>query len=310
MTDTSKSNPDSAPALVGQPLVSLSGLGEAITAGMQLAGIGPRLAFLEDPDREGQPGAKVPIALIDAEGKNAKVVVLDDVAAAFAEQAPGPRRREGTVALTDEDSFIAFINRWGNDDTVIYANTDALAFVAVMDDHPQSFSVEATRWREHRATYACPRDPAWKAWIANDGVGMAQVAFADFIESRLEDLVRTDGCAAPLDVLQMARQLTIRTKGTYQRDLNPTTGDSILINKTETDTGSTVIPRAFALAIPVFEGGERYQIEARVRFGFVDGAPRFSYTLHRRKEIERDAFNAVRRKIDGATGRLVLAGTP
>lgn len=316
MTDKIHSNaePAPAPALVGQPLVSLTGLGEAITAGMQLAGIGPRLAFLEHPDREGQPGAKVPIALITEATDDGRFIsrvrVPEDVVHAFADQAPGPRRREGTVTLTDEDSFIAFVNRWGSQATVIYANTDALAFVAVIDDHPQGDAVAAAHWRKHRATYACPRDPAWKAWIANDGTGMAQVAFADFIEARLEDMVKAEGCAAPLDVLQMARQLHIRTKGTFQREINPTTGDSILVNKTETDTGSTVIPRAFAIAIPVFEGGERYQIEARVRFGFVEGAPRFSYTLHRRKENERDAFNAIRRKIGDATDRLVLAGTP
>jgi hypothetical protein len=34
------------------------------------------------------------------------------------------------------------------------------------------------------------------------------------------------------------------------------------------------------------------------------------YTLHRRSEIERDAFNGVRATIESATGRLLLAGTP
>jgi uncharacterized protein YfdQ (DUF2303 family) len=309
-TDTDKTTP----AIATQPLVSLTGLNEALCAGVQLAGITPRLGFIEHPDRVGQPGAKIPVALvteIDDEGAPVTTVkVLTGVIEEMDKRAPGPSRRTGAVRLTDEDSFIAFVNRWSSQHTVIYADTAALAFTAVLDDHPAGAEVAEALWREHRATYACPRSPEWQAWTANDEKWLTQTAFADFIEARLEDMVKADACAAPLDVLQMARQLHIRTKGTFQREVNPTTGDSILVNKTETETGSTVIPRAFAIAIPVFEGGERYQIEARVRFGFVEGSPRFAYTMHRRKEIERDAFGAVRRKIDAATGRLVLAGTP
>jgi uncharacterized protein YfdQ (DUF2303 family) len=311
-TDTDKTTP--TPAIATQPLVSLTGLNEALCAGVQLAGITPRLGFIEHPDRVGLPGAKIPVALIseaDDDGSPiTSIEVLTGVIEEMDKRAPGPRRRTGSVRLTDEDSFIAFVNRWGTAASVIYADTAALAFTAVLDDHLDGQDIDGARWREHRATYACPRSPEWQAWTANDEKWLTQTAFADFIEARLEDMVKADACAAPLDVLQMARQLHIRTKGEFRREVNPTTGDSILVNKTETETGSTVIPRAFAIAIPVFEGGERYQIEARVRFGFVEGSPRFAYTLHRRKENERDAFGAVRRKIDTATGRLVLAGTP
>lgn len=292
----------------GQPLVSLTGLQEALAAGAQLAGIRPRIDFIEDPDRIGQRGAKVPVALIEDDA-GTSVTFLEGVQTALDRRAPGPRRRAGAVRLSDEDSFIMFVNRWSSDDTVIYADTAGLGFVAVLDDHPAGPG-EAAHWREHRAIYACPRSPEWLAWTTNDGKALGQTDFADFIESRLEDLVKADGCAPPLDVLQMARKLTIRTRGTFQRDIDPTTGDSILVNKTETETGSTVIPRAFAIGVPVFEGGERYQIEARPRLFFVEGSPRFTYVMHRRKETERDAFGAVRRKIDMATGRIVLAGQP
>lgn len=113
-----------------------------------------------------------------------------------------------------------------------------------------------------------------------------------------------------VEMLKVARELHIRTKGTFQREVNPTTGDFILVNKNETETGSTVIPRAFALAIPVFEGGERYQVEARVRFQLTGSGPMFSFTMHRRAEIERDAFDGVRQIIAVGTERPVLAGTP
>lgn len=175
--------------------------------------------------------------------------------------------------------------------------------------HPEGASSKAA-WRQHRAVYTCPRSPEWKAWSEQDGRPLAQEAFADFIEARLEDLKAGEGYPKPLDVLQMARHLVMHQKGTFKRKIDPTNGNGILINKVENDAGSTVIPRAFQLAIPVFEGGTRYLIEARVRFAIAEGRPVFSYTLHRRKEIERDAFNKVRSKFQAATAVVVLAGTP
>jgi uncharacterized protein YfdQ (DUF2303 family) len=218
------------------------------------------------------------------------------------------RPRTGTTQLTEVDSLIEHIKRWGSDATIVYADNAAMAFVAVLDDHPADPTTTAAR--THRATYACPRSAEWLCWTALDGKPQGQTQFADFIEARLEDLVGADGMPKPTDVLTVARQLNILTKGTFQREINPTNGDSIFVCKTETDAKSTQIPRAFMLAIPVFDGGVRYQIEARIRFTLIGGVPQFTYVLHRRGETERDAFGEVRAKVGKETGRLVLAGTP
>jgi uncharacterized protein DUF2303 len=111
--------------------------------------------------------------------------------------------------------------------------------------------------------------------------------------------------------LQIARSLHVMTKGEFRREVNVTTGDSTFVCKTDTDASSTRIPRAFMLGIPVFDGGVRYQVEARIRFALVGGArPAFTIMLYRRTEIERLAFGEVRKLVATATGRLVLAGAP
>lgn len=286
---------------------AIDNIATAIEAGTSLAGIGPRVTFIAHPSDDGN---KIPIALVQGSECNDEIEVLTEALAILDGRAPGPRRREGTIVLTEVDSFIAYAKRYGGERTIVYAHTDSLAFVAVLDDHPAGPSPTDTAWRGHRARYACPKSPEWLAWTALDGVAQPQDKFADFIEGRLEDLATGDGFPKATDVLQMARNLLINTKGTFQRQLNPTTGDSILVNKTETETGSTVIPRAFLLGIPVFEGGARYQVEARVRFGFSDGRPAFTYTMHRRKEIERDAFGELRATVHFATTFPVLAGSP
>ncbi len=265
-----------------------------------------RFAFIAHPDDE---TIKVPCASARVDG-NDRIELLEPVLKALEERAPGPTRRSGNTALTDSDSFIAFVKRWGSDETVIYADTARLAFIAVLDDHPAGDEHADTSWRGFRAHYSCPRSPEWLAWTGAEGKAMRQTDFADFIESRLEDMVKIEGAAAPLDMLQVARALHIKTKGTFQREINPTNGDSIFVAKTETTSDSTQIPRAFAIGIPVFEGGERYKLEARVRFAIVEGTPQFSYMLHRRKEVERDAFGAIRNEIVEATARQMLSGTP
>lgn len=256
-------------------------------------------------------GPSVPIrTVIDPQNGCTRVEVFADALDALEARDTKPRRRVGRVAFHEVDSLIQYVQRFGREDTIVYANPGTFAVEVVLNEHPKGEDNTDAAWRDHRATYSCPRSPEWIAWCEHDGKPMTQEKFADFIESRLEDLRAAPGMPAPTDVLTMARNLIMRTKGTFERQINPTTGASVLVNKTETDTGSTEIPRAFAIGVAVFEGGVPYQVEARVRLEIKEGRAAFAYVLHRRKEIERDAFQAVRAQIASETGKLVLAGNP
>lgn len=284
-----------------------------IEAGSQLAGIAPLIGEVAHPD---DPTVKVPVAIVESAGGGRHVELLEDVLEALDDRRPGPRTRSGRRVYTEVDSFIGAVRRWATPTAVIYAQTAGFSFEAVLDDHPAGAS--GTAWCADRADYACPRSNEWKIWTEQDGKGMTQLAFAEFVESRLEDMIDPakqnppleGSFPAPLDVLTMARNLQIFTKGTYSRSFDPTSGQYEFINKNENAVGSTVIHRAFLIAIPVFDGGERYQLEARIRFGLVEGVPRFSFTLHRRTEVERLAFDKVRGKVAAETKLPVFAGTP
>lgn len=279
---------------------------ELLEAGEAAGGVTARVTWLEHPEDD---TIKIPIALEHSED-GSQVIVLESAIKAMDARRGGPPRRSGITRLTEVDSFIAHVLRWGGTDTVIYADTAALAFTAVLDEHPAGPENGDTAWREHRAHYACPRSAEWKAWTEREGKPMSQGEFGDWIEARLEDLVSSKGKPAPTEVLMMARQLHIKTKGTIERVVDPVSGDYSMINKSETEPSSTLIHRAFDLAIPVFEGGARYQLEARVRFAVTEGRPAFAFVLHRRAEIERDAFLEVRTKVAAETKMLLLAGTP
>jgi uncharacterized protein YfdQ (DUF2303 family) len=274
-----------------------------LQAGADGVVVDARISTIEHP---ADTSVAVPVVL-DTPGSSIRLA--KDVLDALDARRPGPARREGTTQLTEVDSLIAYLRDWGSERTVIYADTTALKLTAVLDEHPRGPADAA--WRKHRAVYSCPRAAEWIAWTGQADKPMGQTAFGDWIETRLEDLVAAEGFPKPTEMLTVARQLHIKTTGEFRRDINPTNGDSILINKSETTPGSTQIPRAFMIGIPCFEGGDRYQIEARLRFSLEEGGkPMFTFTLHRCKEIERDAFGEVRSKVAKETGMLVLAGTP
>lgn len=293
-------------------ITNINSIDSAITLARESVRIGMRIDELGHPD---DAETAIPVFLeTNADGAT-KVEVATEALALLDRRLPGPRRREGSVRLTEVLSLIEYVKRYGDENSVIYADTKALAFSVIFDEHPPGPGTGAavgagTGWRNFRAVYACPRSPEWLTWCQSDGKAMKQEEFADFLEARLEDMAAAENYPKPIEVLAVARQLNIRTKGEFRREINPTNGDAILVCKSETDTGSTQIPRAFAIVIPVFESGARYQVEARVRFALVGGVPQFSYTLHRRAEIERDAFGEVRERIAGETGRLMLAGNP
>lgn len=265
-----------------------------------------RVLIMSHPD---DPTVVVPVALVDGE-HGAEIAVLTQALEALDARMAGPQRRDERVTLTEVDSFIAFIARWGGPDTVVYADPTAVRFEAVLDDHPAGPEVSDTAWRGHRAIYTCPRSPEWKAWVDRADKVMSQTEFADWIESRLEDLVARQGFPMPTDMLMVARQLNIKTSGEFRRDFDPTSGDYHMVSKSTTEPGSTTIPRAFMICVAIFEGGDRYDIEARVRFTISDGHPKFAYTLHRAAEIQRDAFTSVRKQIAEAAKVPILAGTP
>ncbi len=282
----------------------------AVEAGRKAASLGDRfqtLAFHPEGAPEPHISEAIPIFL----NQSGEVEVADDVLATMRGLASGPRRRQSHPCFHDLASFVAYLHRHRHlTDTVAFANLSEFSVEAIFDYHPAGPEHDVARWMEHRASYVCPRSPEWIAWTERDGKAQPQEAFADFIEARLEDITSHEakGFPKPMEVLEMARNLMVRTAGTFQRVIDPTTGTGTLVCKTEHGAESTRIPRAFLLGLRVFEGGQPYAVEARLRFELRDGRALFAYTLHRRAEIERDAFGDVQKAI--AEVVPVFAGTP
>lgn len=275
----------------------------AVAAGVESANIETRLGDV----------AGVPIALLP---EKMRLEVLTKALEEADRRADAPRRRRGVATHDEVQSFIDHVNRFKNADSVIFADVSVPKITAVFNYNPGGGDEKAARWGDHRSLYKCPLSKQWQLWTKKNEQWMSQDEFAEFIDAHISDLanphagaISTD-IAAPAAIVEMARKLTVIQHGQFQRQVNPTTGETTLINKTEHDTQSTKIHRAFLLGIPVFEAGEPYAVEARVRFALNSGRPQFMYSLFEVERVLRDAFDGVRVKVREATGLPLFAGSP
>lgn len=265
----------------------------------------------------GIESAKAESRMVDVEGVPVALIPRDFAAQTLKEaleladaRAEAPRRRKGTVITHEVDSFIDIVNRFKDDDSVVFANASAVNLTAILDYHcAGGFDEAAPRWGEHRVVYACPLSRPWKEWAAFAASIHGQDDFGNFIEEHSEDITGGDGFPPPAAILEMARHMSVNVKATFERKVNVTTGETTLVAKDEHDeTTSTKIPKAFRLKLQVFEGGVFYAVEARLRLSWQDGRPRFALVLHRIEDVKRDAFGEVRKIVSEKTALPVFAG--
>jgi len=269
----------------------------AVKAGAEAADIATRTGKCQ------HGGDEVPVVLL-ADGQ--KLAVPTEALDLLEARAPAPRRRIGTARHDEIQSFCDHVNRFKSEHSAVFASAEHVRLDAVLDYHP----ADGSAWCSHRSIYTCPLSDPWKAWTGGHGEAMSQDDFAAFVDDHLDDLIAGDGYPAPAKVLEMARDLAVHTKGTFERRVHPTTGDFVHVCKQETSSESTQIPRAFLLALPVFVGGELFKVEAKIRFRVRGGNASFSYELHRHTEVLRAAFADVRAKVALACELPVFAGTP
>lgn len=277
----------------------------AIEAGRTLAEA--HLKVVEVTSHDGK--RTVDVAILQDEKGGERLVILSEAQAAADKRAERPMRLEGVAVLTDTASFVAHANRFKLPTSAIFADRTGVKLQAVYDYHDK----ESPRWAKHRAAYACPLSRQWRTWLEKNEKPFGQEEFGTFIDDNMADLAAAnpgDEFPAPMAVLEMARNLVVRSKGTFERKVNVTTGESTLVTKDEHEQESTKIPRAFLIGIPVFENGEKWSIEARLRFSMPNGRPSFQFSLYQHLQVLENAFGEVCEKVQKGTELPLFYGQP
>lgn len=217
-----------------------------------------------------------------------------------------PVRKRGDTNLRDAASFVSVVNDQKSDATRLYSTIDPPSFKAVFND-----TAAGPGWRDHTAVYNAPLSPEWRTWVGSSGRQVTQADFAQFIETNLPDIAEPDGAV----VLEVSRTLEAKKKVNFASSLRLSDGSTQFTYEEDVQgsaqKGQLKVPDVFVLAIPVFENGDLWRIEAKLRYRIGDaGRLAIWYELVRPHKVIEAAVKDLREKIAADTGLSILVGSP
>jgi uncharacterized protein YfdQ (DUF2303 family) len=222
-----------------------------------------------------------------------------------------PARPRGTVKLRDAASFIGYFNAHKVARSTIYASLEPATFLAVFDDFDHSGAVgdvvDQSDWRGFRALFEVPASREWKLWTNANRKHMAQLAFAEFLQDNLPDVMQPAGA----ELLEMALNFEAAQSGNFIAAQRLQDGSHNLQWKADNNaSGSVRLPEHITLRIPVFENEEPREIVARLRYRVPEGRLAIWFELVRPHKVLEEAFRATWARIESEGQTKVLLGSP
>lgn len=213
-----------------------------------------------------------------------------------------PRRIKAHINAHDVRGFIDYLEIFAAQDiTAIYAGPrNQPKLEARIDDHTPGMPSHVT----HKATYACPLTHEWQQWIGYNNKPMSQVAFAEFVENNIGDVV------APTGTELLNACLTFQDTGSVEFNSAIRLGDGrVQFKYIEKDESKELkFPERVSIGIPVFEGMTgRFPIEAKLRYRIdKEKGLELRYILERPDIVLNAAYEALMTHVSDATGLRII----
>lgn len=243
-----------------------------------------------------------------------------------------PERREGVATMQSVASFVDYVNRFKNENTVVFASQADHAsgqntgLHAIIDHHHAGADGQA-RFGRHQCRYDFPLSEEWRAWGKVDGVPMSQEEFAELLEDRIFDVrdpyddkigesakefsnALNARLASPGELRDLGKGLQVRIGQEATQLHNVQTGESTLqFSEEHKDAkGQPLrVPGGFVLGVPVFSEGRTYQLCARLRYR-ISGSVKWVVKLHRADILYQHAFNEACEQVQASTVCPVFRG--
>lgn len=242
-----------------------------------------------------------------------------------------PERRRGTAILEDLDSFVAHTNRFKGPTSALFASLGdgAPRLTAVLDYHqPGDDTFSGARFGQHRGLYKFPLSEEWRAWMAVAGKALTQQAFAEFLETRVIDVIDPKragesiadlaadlgiSLTTPSRLLELSKGLQVRVNSKVAQAVSLSNGETQFSYATEhqDDKGAPLkIPNAFLIGIPVFDREDAYQLLVRLRYRVREGSVSWSLEPHNTSKALADAFEGACKEAQEQTILPLFFGSP
>lgn len=226
---------------------------------------------------------------------------------------PSPRRTRATPTFTDAQSFIDYVNRHKNPSTHIFANitTKSASFLAFIDYHDRE---TGPVWKDHVARFEATPTVEWTAWMSKNGTLQDQEQFARWIEEQELLFASPNGA----ELLELIQNLEGKNHVNFDSAVRLDNGKNALKFSEEVElrggaggaqVGVIEIPKEFILGIAPFDGMQKYQVRARLRYRIASRKLTFWYETVTPHLIVRDATNGLCALIEEKTEIKPLKGT-
>lgn len=278
--------------------------------------------------------ARRDVQVVDVPGLTPMLAVPDgvevqDLESEFEELAGRPRRSKGFAKLDTVGSFIAWVNRHKNDETVVFSNARGMEAVInyrapVGDDLVEPL----TGFADYGARFRWPFSKQWERWVGVNNLWLDQAGFAELLEETIGDVLDPSAAgdsakayaesvgtalANAQQLLTLSRGLTVRVSSKVANVQNLANGECQLQYEEnhESESGAPLrVPGGFVLAIPVFNGGTPYQVTARLRYRIRRSEITWCVALHRAREIVDDATDEACGRVERETDVILFQGSP
>ena len=225
-----------------------------------------------------------------------------------------PRRKTGSVTITQHDSFTEYLAKHSLTETEVWADINKDSITAVINAHsaaPDPDDEGTAGWGDHRATLQLVTTQDWRDWATGNGKLVGQQEFAEFVEQHLPNFLRPSAA----DMLELAQTIKGHTKVSFESSKRVKSGETAIEWREDTTAaagkkGTLEIPDTIDLGMQVYEGGVPYKLTARFRYRIGGGTLLLGYVLERAGDVKRDAFGQVVGQVATDTGCEVWHGTP
>lgn len=242
-----------------------------------------------------------------------------------------PERATGFDEVHDRDSFVAHVKRHAKPHSVVFATLKpgTPELLGIFDYHEPGTAGREGRPRhgQHGVRYPVELSEEYKAWHGFAVRGfVSPVEFAEFIEDRVMDVVakptespaleslrETIGgsWATPAKLVELSRGLQLNVSETLKQASSLSSGEiSVVYEAQHRDaTGSQLkVPSLFAIGIPIFRGGDAYQVAVRLRYRVKEGKLVWAIAPYRLDRAWEHAFDELVDVVGTATQLPVFRG--
>lgn len=220
-----------------------------------------------------------------------------------------PRHARGLFTAHSVESFLIYFSRFGDANSIVFCDMERNKLAGILNHHEEGGDA---RHGDHCAFYSAPYSLEWERWKNANGTKMTQIDFAFFMEENASDVVEP----AAATMIEVSQSLKATKKGQFVSDQRLSNGSVQFTYDEQIDatTGrkKLQVPEAFTIGVPIFYGGPRYKLEARLRFRIADGGKlSMWFDLHRAAHAERQAFEDIVEKVraDVKDDMRVIHGT-